>query len=67
MEKKKSFLHSKLAHPHYPPEIQAETTLINFMVTESGLKDQLLAMVVLKERPDIEEERTFLIVYTSLV
>jgi len=33
------FLHTKLSNPHYPPEIQAETTLINFMVTEEGLAD----------------------------
>ena len=57
----KLFLHTKLANPHYPPEIQAECTLINFMVTESGLEDQLLAKVVLKERPDLEEEKSFLI------
>jgi dynein heavy chain len=35
----KLFLHSKLANPHYPPEIQAECTLINFTVTEAGLED----------------------------
>ena len=35
----KLFLHSKLANPHYPPEIQAEATLINFTVTEAGLED----------------------------
>ena len=47
------FLHTKLSNPHYPPEIQAECTLINFTVTESGLEDQLLALVVKKERPDL--------------
>jgi hypothetical protein len=30
----KLFMHTKLSNPHYPPEIQAETTLINFTVTE---------------------------------
>lgn len=35
----KLFLHTKLSNPHYPPEIQAESTLINFMVTEDGLAD----------------------------
>lgn len=33
------FLHTKLSSPHYPPEIQAETALINFTVTEAGLGD----------------------------
>lgn len=56
------FLHTKLSNPHYPPEIQAETTLINFTVTEAGLEDQLLALVVNKERPDLEETKTQLII-----
>jgi dynein heavy chain len=47
------YLHTKLSNPHYPPEIQAECTLINFTVTETGLEDQLLDLVVLKERPDL--------------
>jgi dynein heavy chain len=49
----KLFLHTKLSNPHYPPEIQAECTLINFTVTEKGLEDQLLSLVVKKERPDL--------------
>lgn len=56
------FMHTKLSNPHYPPEIQAETTLINFTVTEKGLEDQLLALVVNKERPDLEETKTQLII-----
>jgi len=55
------FLHTKLSNPHYPPEIQAETTLVNFTVTESGLEDQLLSLVVRKERPDLAEQRSTLI------
>ena len=47
------YLHTKLQSPHYPPEIQAECALINFTVTETGLEDQLLALVVKKERPDL--------------
>uniref|UniRef100_A0A672IQ98 Dynein axonemal heavy chain 11 n=1 Tax=Salarias fasciatus TaxID=181472 RepID=A0A672IQ98_SALFA len=47
-------LHTKLANPHYKPEIQAQTTLINFTVTRDGLEDQLLAQVVNQERPDLE-------------
>lgn len=48
-------LHTKLANPHYKPEMQAQTTLINFTVTRDGLEDQLLAAVVSKERPDLEK------------
>jgi len=57
----KLVLHTKLSNPHYPPEIQAETTLVNFTVTEAGLQDQLLAKVVKKERPDLESSKNDLI------
>ncbi|XP_044918704.1 dynein axonemal heavy chain 11 isoform X1 [Mustela putorius furo] len=48
-------LHTKLANPHYKPELQAQTTLLNFTVTEDGLEAQLLAEVVNMERPDLEK------------
>ncbi|XP_054265094.1 dynein beta chain, ciliary-like [Macrosteles quadrilineatus] len=47
-------LHTKLANPHYKPEMQAQTTLINFTVTKDGLEEQLLGEVVKAERPDLE-------------
>jgi len=55
------YLHTKLSNPHYPPEIQAECTLINFTVTENGLEDQLLTLVVRKERPDLAAQKEQLI------
>lgn len=55
------FLHTKLSNPHYPPEVQAESTLINFMVTEDGLADQLLTLVVGRERPDLARKKVNLI------
>ena len=48
-------LQTKLANPHYKPEMQAQTTLINFTVTRDGLEDQILADIVAKERPDLEK------------
>nr|CAI5851783.1 unnamed protein product [Callosobruchus analis] len=42
-------LHTKLANPHYKPEMQAQATLINFTVTRDGLEDQLLAEVTLED------------------
>ena len=51
------FLQTKLANPHYRPEIAAQCTLINFTVTESGLEDQLLAKVVHQEQSELELEK----------
>ena len=55
------YLQTKLSNPHYIPEVQAQCTLVNFTVTEKGLEDQLLALVVQKERPDLEEQKSELI------
>jgi len=35
----KLFLVSKLYNPHFRPEIAAQCTIINFIVTESGLEE----------------------------
>ncbi|KAF4733564.1 hypothetical protein FOZ62_017846 [Perkinsus olseni] len=56
------FMQTKLSNPHYPPEIQAECTIINFTVTEQGLEDQLLFLVVRLERPDLAKQKADLIV-----
>jgi ATP-binding dynein motor region len=39
------YLQTKLSNPHYRPEVVAQTTLINFCVTELGLEQQLLVQV----------------------
>ena len=57
----KLYLQTRLSNPHYKPEMNAQSTLINFMVTPEGLEDQLLAVVVNKERPDLEESRVTLL------
>ncbi|OMJ82808.1 hypothetical protein SteCoe_16405 [Stentor coeruleus] len=57
----KLIMHTKLSNPHYPPEIQAEAVLINFTVTQDGLEDQLLNLVVKKERPDLAKQKEELI------
>jgi dynein heavy chain len=57
----KLFMHTKLSNPHYPPEVQAEAALVNFTVTEAGLSDQLLSLVVKKERADLAQTRARLI------
>lgn len=57
----KLYLQSKLINPHYKPEICAFCTVINFIVTESGLEDQLLASVVRVEKPDLEATKEELV------
>ena len=55
------YLQTKLANPHYRPEVAAQCTLVNFCVTERGLEDQLLALVVDHERPDLQEQAAALV------
>jgi dynein heavy chain len=52
---------SKLMNPHYKPEYAAMCTILNFIVTEEGLEEQLLAIVVNKEKPELEEKRMTLV------
>ncbi|KAL3319655.1 Dynein heavy chain 6, axonemal [Cichlidogyrus casuarinus] len=58
----KLYITTKLANPHYLPEVAIKVTIINFTVTPVGLEDQLLGEVVRIERPDLEQQRTELIV-----
>lgn len=57
----KLYLQTKLINPHYKPETAAQCTIINFIVTEGGLEDQLLAMVVRVEKPDLEQTKEELV------
>lgn len=58
----KFFITTKIANPHYMPEVCIKVTIINFTVTPSGLEDQLLVDVVQNERPDLEERKSELTV-----
>ncbi|XP_017763577.1 PREDICTED: dynein heavy chain 7, axonemal-like [Eufriesea mexicana] len=56
------YITTRLRNPHYLPEVAVKVTLLNFMITPTGLEDQLLGIVVAKERPDLESEKNALIV-----
>ncbi|XP_060516742.1 dynein axonemal heavy chain 7 [Cylas formicarius] len=56
------YITTKLRNPHYLPEVAVKVTLVNFMITKAGLEDQLLGIVVAKERPDLEAEKNALII-----
>ncbi|XP_044001725.1 dynein axonemal heavy chain 12 [Aphidius gifuensis] len=56
------YITTKLRNPHYLPEIFNKITLINFALTIEGLEDQLLGIVVGKERPDLQKKKEYLII-----
>uniref|UniRef100_H2Z3M6 Dynein axonemal heavy chain 7 n=1 Tax=Ciona savignyi TaxID=51511 RepID=H2Z3M6_CIOSA len=59
------YITTKLRNPHYMPELATKVSLLNFMITPEGLEDQLLGIVVAKERPELEEERNVLILQSA--
>ena len=61
----KLLITTKLANPHYLPEICIKVTLINFTVTPEGLEDQLLVDVVKYEQPELEQQKDQLVVQLS--
>lgn len=59
------YITTKLRNPHYLPEVAVKVTLLNFMITPEGLQDQLLGIVVAKERPDLEKEKQQLVIQSA--
>lgn len=58
----KLYITTKLANPHYTPEISTKATIVNFAVKEQGLEAQLLNTVVKCERPDLDKQKNELVV-----
>ena len=58
----KFYITTKFRNPHYLPEISTKVTLLNFMITYEGLCDQLLGILVAKEKPELEIEKEKLVV-----
>nr|XP_034195945.1 dynein heavy chain 1, axonemal-like [Osmia lignaria] len=56
------FLTTRLSNPHYTPDVSVKILLVNFALTTTGLEDQVLSLVVIQERPDLEQTRNALIV-----
>lgn len=55
------YITTKLANPHYTPEVSTKATIVNFAVKEQGLEAQLLGAVVRMEEPSLEEEKSRLV------
>lgn len=56
------FITTNLPNPHYLPEVSIKVMLVNFTLVPSGLLDQLLSIVVMQERPDLEELRSAIVI-----
>ncbi|XP_011707083.1 PREDICTED: dynein heavy chain 1, axonemal-like, partial [Wasmannia auropunctata] len=59
------YLTTRLPNPHYTPDIAIKVLIVNSMVTVGGLVDQMLSLVTIQERPDLERERNALIVSSA--
>merc|ERR1719331_489592 len=53
----KLYISTKMANPHYFPEVCIKVTVINFTVTFDGLEEQLLGATVEKELPDVVQKQ----------
>jgi dynein heavy chain len=58
----KFYITTKMANPHYTPEVSTKTTVVNFSVKQQGLEAQLLGIVVQKEEPKLEQQKSELVV-----
>ncbi|PSN46072.1 Dynein heavy chain 1 [Blattella germanica] len=59
------FITTRLPNPHYTPEVSIKVLVVNFTLVPSGLQDQLLALVVMEERADLEEARSAIIISSA--
>ncbi|EAY19693.1 Dynein heavy chain family protein [Trichomonas vaginalis G3] len=59
------YITTQLPNPHFSPELSAKVCLLDFTCTPSGLEEQLLALVVAKERPELEEMKNNLVIQNS--
>jgi dynein heavy chain len=57
-DKFRLYMTSRLANPHFSPELAAKATIIDFTVTQGGLEQQLLGRLIGKEQKSLEEQLT---------
>jgi dynein heavy chain, axonemal len=55
------YITTKLPNPKYTPEVFSKATIVNFAVKQKGLEDQLLGIVVRREKPELEKQKNLLV------
>jgi len=58
-------LSSRLPNPSFSAALCTQTSIVNFCIKDQGLEEQLLSLVVKKERFDLEEQKQHLITKTA--
>ena len=56
------YMTTKLANPHYTPEVSTKTTIANFSVKQDGLEAQLLSVVCVMEQEKLEKKKNDLVI-----
>lgn len=51
------YITSDLPNPHYMPEIASKITLLDFTLTEQGLRQKILSTIIAEERIDLQERK----------
>ena len=59
------FMTTKLSAPNYSPEISSSVTIVNCCVTEQGLQEQLLDIVIENEQTALHQKKTTLVSETA--
>eukprot|EP00951_Prasinocladus_malaysianus_P016167 scaffold125513_cov44-Prasinocladus_malaysianus.AAC.1 len=62
---KKAYGSQSISFLNSGPRLRSRVNIIDFTVTRLGLEEQLLALVVRKERPDLEEQKDRLVLSIS--
>ena len=55
------YITTRMANPHYTPEISTKVNVVNFSIKEQGLEEQCLGIVVQQEQPTLEQNKNQLV------
>lgn len=50
------YITTKLPNPHYLPDVTTKVTVVNFVITSTGLRNQLLDLIIQRENTKLDEE-----------
>lgn len=64
-EKFRFYMITSMPYPHYLPDISTKVSIVNFLITPNGLEDQLLAIVVSKDKGFLEKKKNEIVTQTA--